>query len=181
MIRRDLSNSNNERVIIFLTDGNPRTMIEQGIELENLLKSEYGVNSFYVVAYNLFINAYLNRLVNIYKPNSEAIHANSSNIAEAFKDILYKVNASAPELKETEDGRLDISDMEVSAKKPMSVIVAKNGTIINTITITEYPTSSEGVIIIENGKMYLSVDALREACGLEDFEGVEVSIEYYSI
>lgn len=147
------------------------------------------MDSLYVVAYkisntNLYrdpAKLHLKRLVDLYKPNSALLEADSSNLTEAFRDILYKVNASTPELIETIDGRLDISDIEVSASKPMSVVVTKNGTIINTITITEYPTTSEGIIIIDGGKMYLSVDALKEACGLDNFDGVQVSIEYYSI
>ena len=166
-----------------MTDGNPTEEKSEYEPLEEDLKNLYGVNSFYIVAYNsgvLNMN-HLNSLADMYKPNSAIIRADASNLTEAFRDILYKVNASTPELAETIDGRLDISDIEVSANKPMSVVVTKNGTNINTITITEYPTASEGIIIIDGGRMYLSVDALKEACGLDNFDGVQVSIEYYSI
>lgn len=71
--------------------------------------------------------------------------------------------------------------MEVSVKKPLVITIQKGGTLIKKITITSYPTSSEGVVIIDGGKMYLSISGLAEACGLTDFTGVSVDISYFSI
>lgn len=149
-------------------------------QLQNL-KNNYGVTGFYSINYGAVNVTILQTFKNMFAPRSDVIQADSSNITEAFKDILYQVNSSTPEPTETIDGRLDISDMEVSNKKPLTITVQKGGVVIKIITVTTYPTSSEGVIIIDGGKMYLSVSGLAEACGLTDFTGVSVDISYFSV
>lgn len=173
------SGRTNDRIIIFMTDGKPNS--GDGVSELTELKNTYGVVGFYSINYGTVGVQILQTFKNMFTPRSEVIQANSDNLTEAFKDILYQVNSSTPEPIETVDGRLDISDMEVSAKKPLEITVQKGGTIIKKIKITSYPTSSEGIVIIDGGKMYLSVSGLAEACGLTDFTGVSVDISYYSI
>ena len=175
MINKNFVGRTNQRVIIFMTDGNGTYDRNQVAKL----KDNYGVDQFYAISYRGGTSQ-LDDMISIFAPNSMKLESNASNLLDTFKNILYKINASTPVEVETVDGRLDISDMIVSAQQPMKITVTKNGIVLKVITITQYPTSSEGVIIIDNGKMYLSVAGLAEACGLTDFQGVSVSIEYFS-
>ena len=164
----------NQRVIIFMTDGGssyPSSEISQ-------LQTNGSINALYGISYGS--GAALGQVVDAFKPNSQLLAANDSNLTETFENILYQINASTPETIETVDGRLDISDIEISPEKPMKITVTKGGFNIKTIVITQRPVSNEGVIIFEGGKMYLSVTALAEECGLDDFQDVSVNIEYFS-
>ena len=164
----------NQRVIIFMTDGvssYPSAEISQ-------LQTNGNIDALYGISYGS--GAALGQVVDAFKPNSQLLAANDSNITETFENILYQINASTPETVETVDGRLDISDIEISPEKPMEITVTRGGLNIKTIVITQRPVSDEGVIIFEGGKMYLSVTALAEECGLDDFQDVSVNVSYFS-
>lgn len=164
----------NQRVIIFMTDGGssyPSSEISQ-------LQTNGSINALYGISYGS--GAALGQVVDAFKPNSQLLAANDSNLTETFENILYQINASTPETIETVDGRLDISDIEISPEKPMEITVTRGGLNIKTIVITQRPVSDEGVIIFEGGKMYLSVTALAEECGLDDFQDVSVNVTYFS-
>lgn len=175
IITNEFQGRANKRIIIFMTDGDgtyDRTQVQS-------LKNTYGVDSFYAIAYRGGSQD-LKDMVNIFAPNSALLESNSSNLTDTFKNILYQINASTPETIETIDGRLDISDMRVSQEQPLTVTVTRNGNLIKTIKITQYPTSSEGVIIIYNGNMYLSIEGLMQECDLTDLQDIEISIEYFA-
>lgn len=181
----ELNERTNRRCIIFMIDGTPGggqyTPDEgSGYEEAKLLKSQYGVDKIYTIQFrDDSPYTYLKDIADLF--GTEVLHAEDSNLTQKFKEIFYEINTSNDPDKETKNGLLDISDMEVSAEKPMIIrIIDNGGNIIKTITITEYPTSSEGVVILSSGKMYLSVDGLENATGLTDFSNVKVNIEYYS-
>ena len=163
----------NQRVIIFMTDGGASY---PGSQIQTL-KGECGVDALYAISYG---GGTLAQIVEAFEPNSALLEANASNLTDTFKNILYQINATELEPTPTVDGLLDISDMEVSTEKPMVITVTKNDVLIKKITLTQKPTSGEGVVIIQNGKMYLSVQGLADECGLNNFEGVSVEIEYFA-
>lgn len=174
MIDNELHGRGNKRVIVFMTDGTGTYDSSQ----VRTLKEEKGVDSFYAIAYSGG-SSYLNEMVNIFAPNSKLLSANDSNLTETFKNILYQLKSEDP-VETIVDEQLDISDITLSENKPLIITVSKNGVNIKTITITQRPTSSEGVVILQDGKVYLSLEGLANECGLEDFEGINVSIEYFA-
>lgn len=180
LIRSDLGIGFNDRyrVIIFMTDGNPH---DAGIDELRKLRDVYNVKGLYLIRFgNEPINI-LKEMKDMFIPNSELLSADASNLTDTFKDILYRINESKPEEVETVNGRLDISDIEVSAQKPMTVTVRNaGGALIKQIVITTRPTASSGIIIIDGTNMYLSLDGLKDACGITDFNGIKVSIEYFT-
>lgn len=183
MIEDDLSGRSNQRIIVFMTDGIPDASYRGEEELVQL-RDSYGVDYIYGIDYAKEGGSYTDKLPDIFEKTfgpekSQIIKSNSANLTGTFKDIIYNINTFVPE-EIVVDQRLDISDMEVSEGKPMKIIVTQNGILVKEIIITEYPTSSEGVVIIEGGIMYLVLENLAEECGLKDFDGVNVSVEYYS-
>lgn len=183
IISRDLLSRNNQRVIVFMTDGLPND--SGGLAELTDLKNNYGVDAFYAIAFDLpnysvpLNTAILERQADIFKPNSEVLRATNSTLTETFKNILYQINALEPETEKSIDGRFRFSDIEIATEKPLEIIVEKFGVVIKQIKITSYPTESEGVVYIKDGGMYLSLEKLAEACGLEDLNGTKVSISYF--
>ena len=179
LLLADLQYSTNHKAIIFMTDGAPMVGANGVYEATELKRN--GIESFYIIKYGTQSIQVLKQLKDIYNPNSEILSADSANLTDTFKDILYRINESKPEEVETVNGRLDISDIEVSAQKPMTVTVMNaGGALIKQIVITTRPTASSGIIIIDGTNMYLSLDGLKDACGITDFNGIKVSIEYFT-
>ena len=179
LIDNELSTRENHRVIIFLADGEPSAYDRAKI---TELKNDKQVDELYIIAYDIDPNHVpyeLEDMSNIFATNSKLLNANAGNIEEKFKDILYRINPSGYEEVETEGGRLDISGVDVSEKKPIKIIISQNGINKQTIEITEYPTSDEGIIIKDGEKIFLSIEGLANECGITDFEGVDISIEYF--
>ena len=161
-----------------MTDGAPH---DDGIDELEELRDFYNVEGLYLIRFGNMEIDVLKKMKDMFIPNSELLSADASNLTDTFKNILYRINESKPEEVETVDGRLDISDIEVSAQKPMTVTVRNaGGALIKQIVITTRPTASSGIIIIDGTNMYLSLDGLKDACGITDFNGIKVSIEYFT-
>lgn len=177
LIGRDLSGSTNTRIVVFMTDGVPHDG-PTATSYISTLKNSAGVDGLFVIKYGSSVNVNFDLWVDQFDIG-EVWNSNAANINETFKNILYQINEATPETEKSVDGKFAISDMEISDKKPMEITVRKSGIIIKQITITSFPVSKDGVVYVEGGKMYLSLEKLAEECGLENLNEVEVSISYF--
>jgi len=181
-------NRTNKRIIVFMTDGKP----DEGKSGEEVLKDlrdyhSYNVEEFYAIKFGDSSNDSLEKLVKVFKYNYDPatdiniLNADTTNILDTFKNILYSVNISSPEYIETKDGRLNLNDMDLSSEKPLNITVKKNGIALapNPLVITQIETSNE-VLIVEAGTIYLNLKGIQNVFGLDNFDGIEVEIEYYS-
>ena len=161
---------------IYFATGFDLYSLKRGIEI----KVDGNVDMFYAIKYGDVRIKELKELTQIFEPNSAVLDANSENLLDTFKNIIYSINASAPVSVTTENGRLDVSDLTTSEERPAIITVnsKSTGALIKQITITD-PAVSNGLIIIEGDKMYLSVEQLVKECGLASAKDLEVTIEYY--
>lgn len=184
IIFRDLTGRTNQRVIVFMTDGIPSDT--GGLTELRALRDSYGVTSFYAIAFELprYSSAIDTRILqqqaDIFTPNSEVMRATNSTLTNTFKNILYQINALEPETERSIDGKLELSDIEISAEKPLEITVKMYGATIKSIKIKEYPTSTDGVVFIQESIMYLNIQNLAKECGLEALNEAEVNISYFT-
>lgn len=181
MIENYLDKRENKRAIIFMTDGNPRDNETSILTSFQSLKDNGKVDMFYAIKYETKTKIeILRELAQIFEPNSAVLDANSENVLETFKNIMYSINASAPVSVTTENGRLDVSDLTASEEQPAVITIKSKstGARIKEITITN-PLVSNDLIIIEGDKMYLSIDQIVKECGLASAKDLDITIEYY--
>lgn len=177
MIEKYFSNWGRDKVVIFITDGEASLPDTSTLSyMTNALQGGY----FIAIGIDLTDEVQdLKRLVDSF-PNAKLYNTYADNIYDNIKEIFIKINASQPIDVPTEEGRLDISDADISDDCPLEIVLTKDGVVISSISITTYPTSSGGVFEIENGKLYLSVSGLADACEIVDFTNVNVSLTYYT-
>lgn len=96
------------------------------------------------------------------------------NFKTKFTELLREELAGISESKETEDGELELGDMVIDADHPLTITVDGDTRKYNSIEETN------GILVIKNGSLYLNAYALKEEFGITDWEGVSVSITYYT-
>lgn len=181
MIKRDLNESNNTRIIVFMTDG-----VDQDSKPEPViasLKNIYGVDQLFIIGCKGDGTSYNAKVLQSYVDSFGAgqfIESTSANLTNAFTNILYSVNEAKPQRRDTVDGKLLLAGMQVSADKPVEITVEQYGTLVKKITITNPPTTGSGILFVQRGQMYLSVSDLANACGLTTLEDVNVTVSYFS-
>lgn len=115
-----------------------------------------------------------------YNIPSTIMNADTTNLEDVFKNILYAVNAELSEAQ-TEDGKLDISGVVVTNERPLIIrltwkdIEGKE----EVYTYTDI-NNTDGIIKQEEGALWLYLDALKAKAQVDSLEGINVEIEYYT-
>lgn len=115
-----------------------------------------------------------------YNITSSIMNADTTNLEDVFKDILYAVNAELSEAQ-TEDGRLNISGIVVTNERPLVIRLTWEN-IEGKEEIYTYTdiNNTDGIIKQEEGSLWLYLDALKAKAQVDSLEGINVEIEYYT-
>ena len=194
MINNELINTGrtNERIVIFMADGT----CSYNTDYLRQLIANYGVSELYSIFFEAtgwqagFFDVEEGRQLMIDMANkfkeyggiAEMYDAKAEDITAKFEEILNQIKSEqvTNTKTETEYGTKKTDEyIDITGAKTLKITVTQNGVLVGTIEETSIPNSSTGFYIVEGGTVKIGVEALLRACGLTNFEGVTISIDYF--